>query len=215
MRQTQGAVLADFRDIINIVLCNCWALLKYCWWFISNRLNNTFFYCTDVCHIFNLLLEWSWLVSECLLPIFISKELLCCPSEFSWRAANQTTDSFARYHHHSLKPKAFPNQDRERGGGGRTEGGSGAQGGNGNTKSNRAVVLQSPEHKWQICTNVETYIQPDWRGIRAYKKLNQTCRENGMDANTSSETQDTTAQETTTLKEWHAFFIIFPLFRQV
>ena len=57
--------------------------------------------------------------------------------------------NFFNIHHHSLKPKAFPNQDRERGVREGTEGRSGAQKNKtkqrkkrGDTQSNETLVLQ-------------------------------------------------------------------------
>lgn len=52
--------------------------------------------------------------------------------------------NFLNKHHHSLKPKVFPNQDRERGGREGTEGGSGAhkKKTRGDTQSNTPKVLQ-------------------------------------------------------------------------
>lgn len=121
--------------------------------------------------------------------------------------------NFFNIHHHSLKPKAFPNQDRERGGREETEGGSGAQ-----KKKKKNVVIHNLTKHWCSKSTAEekkmrdTYKHRNKQSARlavltANNKINKTCREkvNGCQDRQEDVPYHTTAREANTLKEWHAW----------
>lgn len=94
--------------------------------------------------------------------------------------------SFLNIHHHSLKPKAFPNQDRGRGGREGTEGGSGAQKKKcGDIQSNARLVLRIHRGEKKMR---DMYKHRNKQSARlAVPKANnkiKTCRENWMVAKT-------------------------------